>query len=58
MITIIGGPSATANVPGPHNDAADFYGIIVGLVAIVVAIAVTRVVFRRRGGSASVEGRR
>jgi hypothetical protein len=49
VITIIGGPSATADIPGPHNDGADFYGIVLGLIAIVLAIAVTRVVFRRRG---------
>jgi hypothetical protein len=35
-------------VPGPHNDAFDFYGIGLGLVAIVVAIALTRLVFRGR----------
>jgi hypothetical protein len=35
-------------VPGPHNDGSDFYGIGLGLLAIVVAIALTRVVFRGR----------
>jgi hypothetical protein len=38
-------------VPGPHNDGADFYGIGLGLVAIVVAIAITRLVFRGRRGT-------
>ena len=51
LITIIGGPNATANIPGPHNDSADFYGIVLALVAIVAAIAITRVVFGRRGGA-------
>jgi hypothetical protein len=38
-------------VPGPHNDGADFYGIGLGLVAIVLAITITRLVFRgRRAG--------
>jgi hypothetical protein len=50
VITIVGGPSATANIPGPHDDASDFFGIVVALIAILAAIAVTRVVFRRRGG--------
>ena len=45
VITITGGPNATANIAGPRNDAADFYGIVVALVVIVVAIAITRVVF-------------
>jgi hypothetical protein len=51
VITIVGGPSATANIPGPRNDGADFYGIILVLVAIVAAIILTRVLFGRRGGS-------
>jgi hypothetical protein len=49
VITIYGGPNATANIPGPHNDGADFYGIAAALAAILVAIAVTRLVFRRSG---------
>jgi hypothetical protein len=40
-------------VVGPHNDSSDFYGIALGLLAIVVAIALTRLVFRRRGGSSN-----
>ena len=48
MITITGGPNATANIPGPRNDAADFYGIAVALIAIMAAIALTRIVFGRR----------
>jgi hypothetical protein len=35
-------------VVGPHNDGSDFYGLALGLVAIVVAIALTRLVFRGR----------
>ncbi len=45
-------------IVGPHNDGADFYGIALGLLAIVVAIALTRLVFRRRGGSRDAEGTR
>lgn len=52
-ITISGGPNATANIPGPNDDASDFYGIIVVLVVIVVAIAVTRFLFGRGGGRAA-----
>jgi hypothetical protein len=57
VITIVGGPSATANIPGPHEDGADFYGIILVLAAIVVAIVLTRVLFGRRGGSPGAGGR-
>ena len=45
-------------VVGPHNDGSDFYGLGLGLVAIVVAIALTRLVFRRHGGSPGAEGTR
>ena len=51
LITIDGGPNATANIPGPHSDSADFYGIFLALLVIVAAIAITRVVFGWRGGS-------
>ncbi len=51
LITLNGGPNATANIPGPHNDSADFYGIFVALAVIMIAIAITRVVFGWRGGS-------
>ena len=45
--------------PGPHNDAADFYGIVLVLVVIVVAIALTRVLFRGAAvASPGAEGRR
>lgn len=50
-MTITGGPNATANIPGAHNDPADFYGIILGLAAILVAVAATRLIFRTRRGS-------
>lgn len=46
------------HIVGPHNDAADFYGIGLALLAIVAAIAVTRRVFRRRGRSGDAEGTR
>jgi hypothetical protein len=55
VITITGGPSATARIPGPQDDSADFYGIVLALAGIGIAIAVTRVVFgrwSRSGGSA------
>jgi hypothetical protein len=56
VITIVGGPSATASTPVPHKDGADFYGIILVLAAIVVAIVLTRVLFGRRGGSPGAGG--
>lgn len=51
MITIQGGPSATANIPGPHNDAADFWGSGLVILVIIGAIALTRLVFRRPASS-------
>ena len=51
MITVQGGPSATANIPGPHNDAADFWGSGLVILVIIGAIALTRLVFRRPGSS-------
>jgi len=52
VVTIIGGPNATANIPGAHNDPADLYGIGLGIAAIVVAIVLTRWLFGRgRSGS-------
>jgi hypothetical protein len=47
-----------SRVVGPHNDSSDFYGIALGLVAIVVAIALTRLVFRGRGGAGRAGGTR
>jgi hypothetical protein len=47
-----------SRVVGPHNDSSDFYGIALGLVAIVVAIALTRLVFRGRGGAGRAGGKR
>jgi hypothetical protein len=49
VITIYGGPNATANIPGPHNDPADLYGIVLVLAVIFVSIALARWVFGRRG---------
>jgi hypothetical protein len=51
VITIDGGPNATVPIAGPHNDPADFYGIVLVFVAIAVAIVATRWIFGRRGGS-------
>jgi hypothetical protein len=56
VVTIFGGPNATANIPGPHNDGADFYGIGAALAAIVVAIVITRLVFRRSAPTAPGAG--
>jgi hypothetical protein len=50
VITIDGGPNATARIPGAHNDPADLYGIVLVLVAIAVALFATRWLFGRRGG--------
>lgn len=50
VITIVGGPNATAPIVGPHNDAADFYGIILVGLGIALAVVVTRWVFGRRPG--------
>ena len=47
VITIDGGPNATANIPGPHNDPADLYGIVLVFVAIAVALFATRWLFGR-----------
>jgi hypothetical protein len=56
--TIYGGPNATSDMVGTKNDPADFYGILLALVAIALAIVLTRYVFRRPGGSDQVEGPR
>ncbi|HET7524156.1 MAG TPA: hypothetical protein VFJ79_08450 [Acidimicrobiales bacterium] len=52
MITVQGGPTATANIPGPHNDAADFWGSGLVILVIIGAIALTRLVFRRPASTA------
>ncbi|MGH9054285.1 MAG: hypothetical protein ACRDYY_00205 [Acidimicrobiales bacterium] len=57
VITIVGGPNATANIPGPRQDPADFYGIILVIVAVLVAVVLARLLFHRRGGD-QVEGPR
>jgi len=52
VITIVGGPDATARIVGPHNDPADLYGIVLVLAAIAVALFATRWIFGRgRTGS-------
>ncbi len=50
VITIDGGPNATAHIPGPHSDPADLYGIVLVVLAIAVALFATRWMFGRRGG--------
>jgi hypothetical protein len=50
VITIVGGPNATADIVGTHSDPADFYGIIIGLIAIFVAIILARWLFGRGAG--------
>jgi hypothetical protein len=58
-ITYTGGPNATTDSPGTHNDGSDFYGLGLALLVIVGAIFLTRLVFRRPGGrSADAEGPR
>lgn len=49
VITIKGGPNATANIPGTHSDPADFWGSGLVIVAILVSIAVARLLFRHHG---------
>ena len=51
VITIDGGPNATANIPGGHNDPADLYGIGAVLLAIAVVLIAARWLFGRRGGA-------
>ena len=56
VITINGGPNATANiVGGARTDPADFFGPGVALVVIVVAVFVTRFLFRRKRGAPPAE---
>jgi hypothetical protein len=50
VITIDGGPNATASIPGAHNDPADLYGIVLVIAAIAVALFATRWLFGRSGG--------
>ena len=49
VITIDGGPNATAHIPGPQSDPADFYGILIVALAIAVALIATRWLFAHRG---------
>ena len=58
VITIQGGPNATAPIPGAHQDPADLYGIVIVLIAIAVAIVAARWLFGRTGGrpGGSVQG--
>ena len=46
-MTIVGGPGATVNAVGSHNDSSDLFGIVVVLLVIVAAIAATRWIFGR-----------
>lgn len=50
VITIDGGPNATARVIGPHNDPADLYGIVLVGLAIAAALVATRWLFGRGTG--------
>jgi hypothetical protein len=47
VITITGSPNATASIPGPQQDSADFYGIVLVILAIAVALFATRWIFGR-----------
>ncbi len=49
VITLGGGPRATAHIPGPHNDPADLYGIVLVLLAIAIALIAIRWLFGRGG---------
>lgn len=49
VITIYGGPNATANIPGPQQDPADLYGIVLVILAIAIALFATRWLFGRTG---------
>ena len=49
VITIDGGPNATSNIPGSHDDPADLYGIVLVFLAIAVALFATRWLFGRSG---------
>lgn len=48
-IIISGGPNATADMPGSHSDPADFYGIVLVVIVIALAIVIARWLFGRRG---------
>ncbi|MGH9114575.1 MAG: hypothetical protein ACRDWW_01975 [Acidimicrobiales bacterium] len=58
VITIVGGPNATANIPGPRQDPADFYGIFLVIAAVLVAVILARLLFHRGGRDDQVEGPR
>ena len=58
VVTIVGGPYSNPNVTGPHSDPFDFYGPVIALAAVVVAITLARLVFSRRGRDSHVEGPR
>jgi len=51
LVTIVGGQSPVPAGVGSHNDSADLYGLVVGLLVIVVSIFAVRWIFGRgRGG--------
>lgn len=56
VVTVKGGPYTTANIPGPAQDPADFYGIVVVFAAIFLAILAARWLFGRKGTSAGRGG--
>ena len=55
-ITLVGGPNATARIPGTHNDPADLYGIILVFAAIAFAILLARWLLGRRGSTPERRG--
>ena len=56
VITIYGGPNATANIPGTHSDPADLYGIVL-IAAIFAVVALAYWLFGRRGPAPGPGGR-
>jgi hypothetical protein len=49
LVTIVGGPSPVPPGVGSHNDSSDLYGIVLGLLVIVLSIFAVRWIFGRRG---------
>lgn len=47
VVITIGGNRPSTPIPGPHNDPADLYGIVLVFLAIAVAIVATRWIFGR-----------
>lgn len=47
VVITVGGNGGNAGIPGPRNDPADFYGIVLVILAIAVALVATRWIFGR-----------